>query len=46
MQNKLEQELERDPTVEELSIALEMKEQKVNILIQHNPHPTSLDFHP
>jgi len=46
MQGKLEQEFEREPTPEELGIALEMDEKKITTLLQHYPHPTSLDLYP
>ena len=46
MQSKLEQEFEREATAEELSMALEMDEKKITMLLQHQPHPTSLDFYP
>jgi len=46
MQGKLEQQFEREPTPEELGIALELDEKKITTLLQHYPHPTSLDLYP
>jgi DNA-directed RNA polymerase specialized sigma subunit len=46
MQGKLEQQFEREATAAELSTALEMNEQKIYALLQHQLHITSLDIYP
>jgi|GEM_PF-1991198 len=42
---KLQQDLQRDPSTEELSAALEITLKKTNDLLAASHHHDSLDFH-